>query len=861
MDLESISLMPYCHPDWAWNYYRAWHVKRYIRSFEIALDLMDRNPEFTWFVDTYTDQFRVLVENRPDLLERMKPRVAEGRMGISGGLFANPHPDRTGREAYIRNAVYGRRLFLEIFPEADLTAVTHADVIIGHTQLPQVMNKLGFSYYQGTRSWMALQTKGVPAQFIWVGLDGSRLITEYDVYSGFTPDVIPADFKQNWQEARKSLLEQALTRLERQRSSPTVGIVQGAGDDSLPLRDRTDQPGPYFDFIEEWRKREKIELEFSTPARFGKKLAKRTDLPEWKGPLDPVGWSYWYGQIGKDSLWRLRLTAEKKLVQAEHALVHWGKGDYPEAEMKKLWLDALSTWSHATLWLWTPDYDEFLERIKLVIRRADEIRRTIQRRVAESIAPKQQGEPILFFNPLPWDRHETVPIYHPFDEYGASGVEIVDSAGRAVDVQVHHDSLHPFPERKLRECSGWARIKVPASGFATCYLRGTDEPSGRPAEFIRWPDRIDSGPVNAEIERGRITSLTLAEAERRLCDDVDIIFEEIDEGPRHKTANRAELFGQDPNAEPPPAWSTLHYGKVVGRSDFKAREWSIVEDGPVCVRFASVGETAGNPTKIEAVFYRDRPRIDFDVGIYVVNALSGFFLVSLRLPFQGSINADIPWGVEERDISREPFDMSIIERRDYPAFWGLSWADVSDGDAGLAVLTEEGQQGFRMRRRRLEHFLLKTIAPENLRGQRWTTQCRTGLGFQPFKFAVVLHRGDWRAARLYREVEEFRQPIQAVNLPIRFDGKGPDGAEGLRLSPENVMLSGLYREGTKTILRIYENEGRETNAVVSLPFKPKRLKETDFIGRDAAAQRTIELNDRNISLTLRPWEIVQIEIE
>ena len=141
MDVESISIMPYCHPDWAWNYYRAWHVKRYIRCFEIALDLMDENPEFTWFMDTYTDQFRVVAETRPDLLARMKPRVAEGRMGISGGLFANPHPDRSGREAYIRNAVYGLRLFLETFPEADLRAVTHEDVIIGHSQLPQVMGR------------------------------------------------------------------------------------------------------------------------------------------------------------------------------------------------------------------------------------------------------------------------------------------------------------------------------------------------------------------------------------------------------------------------------------------------------------------------------------------------------------------------------------------------------------------------------------------------------------------------------------------------------------------------------------------------------------------------------------------------
>jgi len=860
MDIESISLMPYCHPDWAWNYYRAWHVKRYIRCFEIALDLMDENREFTWFMDTWTDQFRVVIDNRPDLLARMKPRVAEGRLGISGGLFANPHPDRAGREAYIRNAVYGRRLFLDTFPEADLRAVTHEDVIIGHSQLPQVMGKLGFTYYQGTRSWMALEAKGVPAQFVWIGLDGSRLLTEYSVYSGITPDLIPSDFKGNWEEARKPLIERAQTRREQQGSSPNVRIIQGAGDDSLPLRDRTDKPGPYFELIEEWRKREDIEIEFSTPAWFAEKLAERSDLPEWEGQLDPVGWSYWYGQCGGDSLWRLRLLAEKKLTQAEHALVHWGDSDYPQQQMEQLWLDALSTWSHATLWLWTPDYDEFLERIKHVIREADVIRQEVHRTVVEWIAPKQEGEPIVFFNLLPWDREETAPFYHPFGEWGAAGVELVDSDGNATDVQVHHDSLHHFPQERLRETSGWARIRVPASGYATYYLRGTEQPSGRPKEFVSYPDEIDAGSIKARIDRGRISSLSLGDTDCEFTGPVDLVFEEIDESTRHQMGNRSELFGDGGDGQPPAPWSTLHYGKVVGRTNFKAHEWVAVEDGPLCVRLVAIGETAGNRTQIEATFHRGRPRIDFDVQVYVTNPVSGFLLASVALPFEGRIHVDIPWGVEERDLSQEPFDMSIIERRDYPAFWALSWADCSDDDVGAAILTEEGQQGFRTRGDRLEHFLLKTIAPENLRGQRWTTQCRTGLGCQQFKFAIVLHQGTWCDAKLYREVEEYRQPLEAANLPVLCQGNGHDCGEGLRVSPENVMVSGLYREGDRAILRLYENAGRTTEAQVSLTFEPDTVKETDFIGQDPAEPRSLSLDGCLMSVPLKPWEVVCLEI-
>ncbi|NOZ22472.1 MAG: hypothetical protein GXP25_15430, partial [Planctomycetes bacterium] len=319
-------------------------------------------------------------------------------------------------------------------------------------------------------------------------------------------------------------------------------------------------------------------------------------------------------------------------------------------------------------------------------------------------------------------------------------------------------------------------------------------------------------------------------------------------------------FGPGEHAPPQEQWSHLHYGKVVGRSCYVGRRWILAEDGPLAVRMTSLGETAGNETEWELKFHRNRPRIDVRLRVYVTQAKSGYFLASVKLPFKGAIHADIPWGVEERDMAKEPFDMTLLERKDFPAFYGNSWADVSDGKAGVAILAEEGQQGFRIRDGRLEHFLLKTIAPENLRGRRWSNQHRTGLGFQEFRFAILLHPGDWRTARLYREVEEYRQPIAARDVNVRLAGRGADCAEGVAVSPENVMLSGLYCEKGKTILRIYENEGRRTKATVSLPFRAKKAKRTNMIGEDEKSSRKASLRGGKLSVVLAPWEIVTFEL-
>ena len=859
MDIESISLMPYCHADWAWNYYRSWHEKRYLRAFEVALDLMDADAEFTWFVDTYTDQFRVVVENRPDLLERMKRRVSEGRFGISGGLYANPHPDRAGREAYIRNAVYGRRLFLGHFPDVDLSALTQEDVVIGHSQLPQVLRKLGYVFFTSSRSAGALAAKKIPRQFVWVGLDGTKLLTEWSHYGGLTPDLIPDDFQENWEAARKPFAAWAEVRMA-EGSSPDLMCLQGGGDDSLPLCGRGDRPGPYFEFLRAWRRREKAALVFSTPARFAKRLAARRDLPEWRGPLDPVGWSYWYSQNGKDSLWRLRLQAEKMLAQAEQALVHYGKGRYPQREMEALWLDALSVWSHATLWLWAPDYEQFLVRIRHVIQRADAMLESARKAAVAGIAPQQEGRPVVLFNPTPWERTEVVEIPYALDESGAEGMEVVDADGRPVPAQVCPDSFHPFPGGKLRECTVHAQATVPASGFATVYVRHRDTPENRARQFLRWPGEIDVSCMRAKTEQGRVGAVTLAGLGRTLCSSIDLLFEEIDEGAGYRNANRADLFAAETDGEPVEPWSVYHYGKVVGRSFYTAHRWALVEDGPLVTRMASLGETAGNETEWEIKFYHGHPRADVRLRIYVTHARSGYFLASVGAPFEGAVHADIPWGVEARQMQNEPFGMEILERRDFQAFCALSWADVSDDEGGVAVLAEEGQQGFRLRERRLEHFLLKTIAPENIRGRRWSHSYRTGLGAQEFRFAVFLHKGTWREGRLYREVEAYRQPIAARDFNFRLSGRGMDRRQGLSVTPANAMVSGFYREGDATLLRLYENEGRRTRATVLLPFDFTRVRRVDMTGRDEPSRRRPSLSGGKLCLTLAPWEIVTLAL-
>ena len=59
------------------------------RTVSNALALMDIDPDFT-YVMSAAQHFAWLEERHPDLFERVKARIAEGRFIPVGGMWSNP---------------------------------------------------------------------------------------------------------------------------------------------------------------------------------------------------------------------------------------------------------------------------------------------------------------------------------------------------------------------------------------------------------------------------------------------------------------------------------------------------------------------------------------------------------------------------------------------------------------------------------------------------------------------------------------------------------------------------------------------------------------------------------------------------
>ncbi|MGN8049466.1 alpha-mannosidase [Curtobacterium sp. 22159] len=181
----------HAHIDSAWLWPVRETIRKCARTFSNVLDLMDRDPDFT-FACSSAQQYAWIRDGYPTIWARIKERVAEGRWIPVGGMWVESDTNLPGGEALARQFVAGKRLFLEEFgidtPEAWLP-----DSFGYSGALPQIVRAAGSKWFVTQKpSWN--ETNVIPhTSFHWEGIDGSRVLTHLPPADTYNSDVSPAD--------------------------------------------------------------------------------------------------------------------------------------------------------------------------------------------------------------------------------------------------------------------------------------------------------------------------------------------------------------------------------------------------------------------------------------------------------------------------------------------------------------------------------------------------------------------------------------------------------------------------------------------------------------------------------------------
>ncbi|MGO3796713.1 MAG: alpha-mannosidase, partial [Pauljensenia sp.] len=268
---HTVHAVGHAHIDSAWLWPLRETRRKVARSFSNALDLMDADPTVA-FAASSAQQYAWLKEDHPDVFERIRERVAEGRWIPVGGQWVESDPYMVGGEAFIRQFLEGTRFFREEFG-TESEGVWLPDSFGYSANLPGIARHMG-------RAWMLTQklswndTNTFPHHtFWWEGIDGTRLFTHFPPVDTYNSQLTPAETDR----AQSAL---------RQGGRATVSLAPfGWGDGG---------GGPTREQVERAHRQEDLEgvphVRLSTPgAFFADALEEATGetpaAPTWLGEL------------------------------------------------------------------------------------------------------------------------------------------------------------------------------------------------------------------------------------------------------------------------------------------------------------------------------------------------------------------------------------------------------------------------------------------------------------------------------------------------------------------------------------------------------------------------------------------------
>ena len=178
----TINCVGHTHIDVAWLWQLKHSREKTIRSFSTVLKLMDQYDEFV-FLQTQPQLYSFLKTDCPEIFEKIKKKVSDGKWETDGGMWLEADCNLTSGESLVRQLLYGTRFIKEEFG-LDCEYLWLPDAFGFNWALPQILKQCNIKTFMTTKiSWN--QFNHFPNDlFYWRGLDGSEILT----YFITTPD-------------------------------------------------------------------------------------------------------------------------------------------------------------------------------------------------------------------------------------------------------------------------------------------------------------------------------------------------------------------------------------------------------------------------------------------------------------------------------------------------------------------------------------------------------------------------------------------------------------------------------------------------------------------------------------------------
>lgn len=174
--MKKLHLLCNAHLDPVWLWQRPEGIAEAISTFRVAADFCE---EYDGFVFNHNEAvlYEWVEEHEPQLFERIKKLVADGKWKIMGGWYLQPDCVMTSGESLLSQIDIGNEYFIEKFGIKPTTAINFDP--FGHSRgLVQILTKKGYD------SYIFMRPYHFQGDFMWEGFDESQILA-HGIFDGY----------------------------------------------------------------------------------------------------------------------------------------------------------------------------------------------------------------------------------------------------------------------------------------------------------------------------------------------------------------------------------------------------------------------------------------------------------------------------------------------------------------------------------------------------------------------------------------------------------------------------------------------------------------------------------------------------
>ncbi|MNZ45298.1 Mannosylglycerate hydrolase [compost metagenome] len=804
----TVTCIGHTHIDVAWLWQLKHTREKCARSFSTVLRLMEMFPDYT-FLQTQPQLYEYIKNDYPEIYEKIRERVAEGRWEAGGGMWLEADCNLTSGESLVRQLLYGTRFLRNEFGvECDYLWLP--DVFGYSWSLPQILKKSGINTFMTTKiSWN--QYNRMPHDtFQWRGIDGTEVLTHFITtpepwseedswFYTYNGRIIPKTVKGIWDTYRDKEVNRNLLL--------SYGYGDGGGGvnrEMLEMRRRlndlpglpkieTGTAGDYFRNLQEtvantdryvhvWDG--ELYLEYHrgtyTSQAYNKRMNRKLELlyreAEWLNALQSVVSEDWsnYRQTDLDEGWRIILRNQF------HDII-------PGSSIREVYEDS------------TIEYAQ-----------AEAIGQSVWEQSTKALVNGSEAGKYTIWNNASWELTELVEITI---EPGMETGHWINTEGKPLQAQREGD-------RWIIEVSD-----IPSLGYTTISFVADVN-----SEPLSTPFKLNESGISTphlEIawnEQGQLSSIYDKHEQRQVLAN-------------GSHGNVFQVFEDKPLAHE--AWDIDIYYQQKMREVIDCTSIEVIENGSLRCIVQFTWSYMDSTIKQQMILHAGHRRIDFVTNVdwhEKKQLMKVAFPVAIRAT---EATYDIQFGNVKRPTHwNTSWDYARFETV------GHQWADLSDRGYGVSLLND-CKYGYDIKDNVMRLSLIKSATHPDPDADQ---------GEHSFTYSILPHNGDWLQGDTVRQAWSINNPLRSTMGQAEVETKSM-----IRLSTNTVMVSALKKseDGQKLVVRVHDYSGSRQQIDMTSDLNIISWQECNLMERPEGEVHTEPV----ITFVLEPYEIRTFEIE